>query len=149
MVVTATSSVSNLVKPDNVKFGALICDLSRPANVSREIKSRRPDVLVIDGGVVEVWKRPDLGWNFGFDQGLCYACMAETMLLALDGHLEHTSIGSSIDLKTLDLLQNLAEKHGFRLADLRSFDKPLSKKDWQQDIASRSTAVTRDSGDGA
>lgn len=149
VVVTATSSVSNLVKPDNVKFGALICDLSRPANVSREIKSRRPDVLVIDGGVVEVWKRPDLGWNFGFDQGLCYACMAETMLLALDGHLEHTSIGSSIDLKTLDLLQNLAEKHGFRLADLRSFDKPLSKKDWQQVIASRATAGTRNSGDGA
>lgn len=138
VVVTATSSISELVKPENVKFGAVICDLSRPANVSREIKQRRPDVLVIDGGVVEVWNRPDLGWEFGFEQGLSYACMAETMLLALEGHLEHTSIGSNISLATLTMVRELAEKHGFRVADLRSFDKPLSKKDWQQVIASRS-----------
>lgn len=142
VVATATSSVNDLVKPENVKFGAVVCDLSRPANVSREIKSLRPDVLVIDGGVVEIWNRPDLGWHFGFEQGLCYACMAETMLLALEGHLEHTSIGSSIHMETLDLLQNLAEKHGFRLADLRSFDKPLSEKDWQRVIASRAAAGT-------
>ena len=31
------------------------------------------------GGVVEVWDRPNLGWNFGFEQGLGYACMGETM----------------------------------------------------------------------
>lgn len=138
VVVTATSSVSELVKPDNVKFGAVICDLSRPANVSREIKGRRPDVLVIDGGVVEVWNRPDLGWDFGFEQGLCYACMAETMLLALEGHLEHTSIGSNISLETLALVRRLAEKHGFRVADLRSFDKPLSQEDWQRVMVARS-----------
>jgi|SRR5690554_865513 len=137
VVVTATSSVSELVKPSNVKFGAVICDLSRPANVSREIQRLRPDVLVIDGGVVEVWDRPNLGWNFGFEQGLGYACMGETMLLALEGHLEHTSIGSNISLETLTMVRNLAEKHGFRVADLRSFDKPLSQEDWQQVIAAR------------
>lgn len=143
VVVTATSSVSELVKPGNVKFGAVICDLSRPANVSREIKSCRPDVLVIDGGVVEVWDRPDLGWDFGFQQGLCFACMAETMLLALEGRLRHISIGSNITVETLALVRHLAEKHGFRIADLRSFDRPLSEEDWQQVIASRATPGTR------
>lgn len=137
VVVTATSSVSELVKPGNVKFGAVICDLSRPANVSREIKRRRPDVLVIDGGVVEVWNRPDLGWSFGFERGLGYACMGETMLLALEGHLQHTSLGSNMPLETLTMVRDLADKHGFRVADLRSFDKPLSDKDWQRVIASR------------
>lgn len=146
VVVTATSSVSELVKPENVKFGAVICDLSRPANVSREIKRRRPDVLVIDGGVVEVWNRPDLGWDFGFEQGLSYACMAETMLLALDGHLEHTSIGSSISLETLSMTRSLAEKHGFRVAALRSFDKPLSEKDWQRVVAYRSRPIDQMTG---
>lgn len=137
VVVTATNSVSELVKPGNVKFGAVICDLSRPANVSREIQRRRPDVLVIDGGVVEIWNRPDLGWDFGFEQGLGYACMAETMLLALEGHLKHTSIGSNISLETLAMIRNLADKHGFRVAELRSFDKPLSERDWQRVIAAR------------
>lgn len=139
VVISATSSVSELIKPGNVKFCAVICDLSRPANVSREIKRRRPDVLVIDGGVVEIWNRPDLGWDFGFEKGLGYACMAETMLLALEGHLEHTSIGSNISLDTLAMVRDLAEKHGFRVADLRSFDKPLSEKDWQRVVASRSS----------
>jgi acetylornithine/succinyldiaminopimelate/putrescine aminotransferase/predicted amino acid dehydrogenase len=139
VVVTATNSVSALVKPEKVKFGAVICDLSQPANVSREIKSRRPDVLVIDGGVVEIWNRPDLGWDFGFEKGLCYACMAETMLLALEGHLEHTSIGSNISLETLTLVKELADKHGFRVADLRSFNKPLKEKDWQRVITARDT----------
>lgn len=137
VVVTATSSVSALVRPEHVKFGAVICDLSRPANVSREIQRRRPDVLVIDGGVVEVWNRPDLGWNFGFERGLCYACMAETMLLALEGHWQHTSLGSAISLETLALARSLAAKHGFRVADLRSFDKPLSQRDWQRVMACR------------
>ncbi|MTI94905.1 MAG: aminotransferase class III-fold pyridoxal phosphate-dependent enzyme [Firmicutes bacterium] len=137
VVATATNSVSELVTPGNVKFGAVVCDLSRPANVSREIKRLRPDVLVIDGGVVELWQRPDLGWNFGFEQGLGYACMAETMLLALEGHLQHTSIGSNIPMETVLMMRKLAQKHGFRVADLRSFDKPLSEADWQRVVRAR------------
>jgi hypothetical protein len=79
-----------------------------------------------------------LGWDFGFEQGLCFACMAETMLLGLEGHLEHTSIGSNITPETLALVRRLAEKHGFRVAELRSFDKPLGQEDWQRVIAARS-----------
>ena len=41
-------------------MGCCDCDLSRPANVSREVLHKRPDVLVIDGGIVEVPNRPDL-----------------------------------------------------------------------------------------
>lgn len=138
VVVTATSSVSELVNPSNVKFGAVVCDLSRPANVSREIQRLRPDVLVIDGGVIEVPGRPDLGWDFGFETGLAYACMAETMMLALEGHLEHTSIGSNLPLESITLVRELTVKHGFKVADLRSFDKPLSDKDWQRTLEARS-----------
>lgn len=138
VIISATSSVSELITPDNVKFGAVVCDLSRPPNVSRAIRQARPDVLVIDGGVVEIPGRPDLGWNFGFEQGLGYACMAETMMLALEKHLEHTSIGSNLSLDTLTWIRSLAGKHGFRMADLRSFDKPLAEEDWQRVIAARS-----------
>ncbi len=137
VVMSATSSVSELVTPQNVKFGAVICDLSRPANVSRAIQKARSDVLVIDGGVVEVPGRPDLGWGFGFEQGLSYACMAETMILALERHFEHTSLGSNLPLSTMTWIKHLAERHGFRVADLRSFDKPLAEQDWQRVIAAR------------
>lgn len=140
-VVTATNSLADIVTPGNVRFGAVVLDLSRPQNVSKEIQSVRPDVLVIDGGVVALPGRPSLGWNFGFEQGLAYACMAETIMLALDHHYEHMSIGADLDIDRIIYTRNLAQKHGIALADLRSFDRPLSQEEWEKVIASRKTAV--------
>ncbi len=137
VVVTATSSVDELVRPDNVRFGALVLDLSRPPNVSRAIKEARPDVLVIDGGVVAVPGRPDLGFYFGFERGLAYACMSETMMLALDHHYEDTSIGTDLNMETISYLRGLADTMGFRLADLRSFDRPLAAADWARVMQAR------------
>lgn len=137
VVVTATSSIGTLVTPDNVGYGAAVCDLSRPPNVSREIKDARPDVLVIDGGVVALPGRPSLGWNFGFEQGLAYACMAETMLLALEHRYEHTSVGADLPLETILEMRSLGDKHGFELAQLRSFDRPLDAAELQRILKAR------------
>src|SRR5690606_10697649 len=89
IIVTATSQVNSLITPDMLKFGAVVCDVSRPPDVSCEVKEARPDVLVIDGGVMAVPGCPDLGWDFGFERGQAYACMSETMMLALEHHYEH------------------------------------------------------------
>lgn len=141
LVVTATSSVEDLVTPRNLKFGAAVCDLSRPPNVSRAVKEARPDVLVIDGGVVAVPGLPNLGWNFGFEQGLAYACMAETMILGLSHHYEDTSIGTDLNLPMILQLRGDGEKLGFRLAQLRSFDRPLSQLEWDRIIQARSRVL--------
>lgn len=141
VVVTATSSTLELVRPENVKAGAIVLDMSRPPNVAGRMQAERPDVLVIDGGVVEVPGRPYMGFNFGFERGLAYACMSETMMLALEHHYEHTSLGSDLPLATLEAMRGLAEKHGFRLAWLRSFDRPLSEADWQRVQAARAQVL--------
>ncbi|BAS27611.1 aminotransferase class III-fold pyridoxal phosphate-dependent enzyme [Limnochorda pilosa] len=132
VVVTATSSTLELVRPENAKPGAVVCDMSRPPNVARRIQAERPDVLVIDGGVVEVPGRPYLGFDFGFERGLAYACMSETMMLALEQRYEHVSLGSDLAMPTLEEMRALAARHGFRLAWLRSFDRPLAPEDWQR-----------------
>ena len=87
MVLTATSQVNSLIIPEMLKFGAVVCDVARPPDVSIEVKEARPDVLVIDGGVVAVPGAPDLGWNFGFEKGLAYACMSEDDDVGLGGTL--------------------------------------------------------------
>lgn len=130
VVVTATSSPQELIHPQILAPGAIVCDMSRPSNTSRKVLEARPDVLVIDGGVVEVPGRPYLGFNFGFPRGIAYACMAETMMLALEGDFSHTSLGSDLSRETLDYMRSLADKHGFKLAGLRSFDRVLSGLDW-------------------
>ncbi len=141
VVVTATSSVEDLVKPEWVAPGAIICDISKPSNVHPYMRQLRPDVLVIDGGVVAVPGRPSLGWNFGFEPGLAYACMAETMMLALEHHYTDMSLGADLRLDNMLYLRQLAAKHGFELAQLRSFDKPLSEEEWQQVVEARSRVI--------
>jgi len=138
VVLTATSSVEELVNPRLLAHGAIVCDISKPSNVSPTVRQIRPDVLVIDGGVVAVPGRPTLGWNFGFEQGLGYACMAETMMLALEHNYQDTSLGSDLSLDNMMYFRGLAAKHGFELAQLRSFEQPLSEEEWERVAKARS-----------
>jgi len=143
VVITATSSPDDLIDPRQVAFGAIICDISKPSNVRPALRHLRPDVLVIDGGVVAVPGRPSLGWDFGFEQGLAYACMAETMMLALEHHYTDMSLGTDLSLENLMYLRHLAAKHGFELAQLRSFDLPLSEEEWHRVARARTGRENR------
>lgn len=138
IVISATSSREKLIQPGELQSGAVVCDISRPANVSAAVERERPDVLVIDGGVVQLPGQPDLGWDFGFPKGLAYACMAETVMLALERRYENFSLGSSgVNLESILQTRRWAACHGFGLADLRSFDHPLSEDRWQKLLAAR------------
>jgi predicted amino acid dehydrogenase len=128
LVFLATSSPEPLLRSEMVQPGTVVCDLSRPANVSDDLH-RREDV--IDGGIVEVPGRPSLGFHFSLASGLAYACMAETMMLALERRYEHTSLGRDLDEGTLEVLRGLADKHGFRLAELRARQRPLDLGAWR------------------
>ena len=54
LVVTATSATGTMIGPEDLQPHAVVCDVSRPANVSRQVTADRPDVLVIDGGIIAV-----------------------------------------------------------------------------------------------
>ncbi|MEW5784088.1 MAG: aminotransferase class III-fold pyridoxal phosphate-dependent enzyme [Bacillota bacterium] len=141
VVVSATSSDGKIIHAGNLKRDAIVCDVSRPANVSEAVDRARPDVLVIDGGVIEVPGLPSLGWDFGFEQGLSYACMAETMMLALEQHYKNYSLGSSgVNLETILQTRTWAAEHGFKLAAFRSFNRPLSEDSWQKLLLARRRA---------
>ncbi len=144
IVISATSATEKVIHAGNLKKGAIVCDISRPANVSEEVDQARPDVLVIDGGVIEVPGHPSLGWDFGFEEGLAYACMAETMLLALERDYKHYSLGSSgVNLESILQTRYWANEHGFKLANFRSFNRPLSEESWQKLLKTRRELVAR------
>jgi acetylornithine/succinyldiaminopimelate/putrescine aminotransferase/predicted amino acid dehydrogenase len=132
LLMVATSSLDTLITPEVLKHGAVVCDMSRPSNVSARVLQERKDVLVIDGGVIAVPNSPDLGWNFGFEKGTAFACMSETIMLALEKRYEHTSIGADLNLEQLELMRDLAVEHGFALAGFRAFDRPLETAVWEQ-----------------
>jgi len=120
VVVTATNVVGDLVPPEHIRKGAVVCDISRPPNVSRAVRMKRPDVVVIDGGVVSLPGASKLNFNLDIDTGLAYACMAETMILALERRFEDTSLGIDLDMGDVMEMGWLAERHGFRPALIHS-----------------------------
>jgi fatty aldehyde-generating acyl-ACP reductase len=81
---------------------------------------------VIDGGMVDVPGPVDFHFNFGFPAGKAYACMAETMVLALEGRFEDYTVGKDITLERVNEITALAGKHGFRLSGFRSFEREVT-----------------------
>jgi fatty aldehyde-generating acyl-ACP reductase len=127
IVLTVASSLQPIIEPEHLKVGAVVCDVARPRNVSRRVTEQRDDVLVIEGGVVDVPGHADFGFDFGFPPGKAYACMAETMLLAFEGRYESFSLGRDIALERVKEIAQLAARHGFRLSGFRSFERVLSE----------------------
>lgn len=125
-VISVTGAAEALVEPGHLKPGAVVCDVARPRDVSPRVARERDDVLVVEGGVISVPPGTRLNFNFGFPENTAYACMAETMILALEGRLESYSLGRDISPEKVDEIWSLAEKHGFALAGLRSFERAVS-----------------------
>jgi predicted amino acid dehydrogenase len=121
-----TSAVHAVIEPQHLKPGAVVCDVARPRDVSKRVAAERDDVLVIEGGMVEVPGEPDFHFNFGFPPRKAYACMAETMALALDGRYEDYTIGKDISVAQAQEIDGIAARHGFKLSGFRSFEQPVT-----------------------
>ena len=126
LILAVTSAVHAVIEPKHLKPGAVVCDVARPRDVSRRVAAERDDVLVIEGGMVEVPGEPDFHFDFGFPPRKAYACMAETMALALEGRYEDYTIGKDIHVSQAHEIDGIAERHGFRLSGFRTFEQPVS-----------------------
>jgi fatty aldehyde-generating acyl-ACP reductase len=120
LVLSTTSSAQPIIQPEHLKAGAVVCDVALPPDVSPRVTQERSDVWVVEGGVVDVPGEVDFGFDFGLLPGKAYACMAETMVLALDGRYESYSLGKRIQVERVHEIARLAREHGFRLSALRS-----------------------------
>ncbi len=128
IVLAVSSAAREIIQPQHLRPGSVVCDVARPRDVSALVAATRKDVLVIDGGVVSVPGPVDFHFDFGFPQGKAYACMAETMALALEGRFEDYTLGKAIERQRVEEIAQIARKHGFRLSGFRSFEKPVTHK---------------------
>ncbi len=132
IVITATSSGGGIIQAQHLKPGAIVCDVAVPHDVCREVAKLRPDVLVIEGGLVQVPGDPCFNFDFGYPQGIALACMAETMVLTMENRFENYSIGRGLDFDKVDEIDFLAKRNGFRLAGFRAFDEPVTTERIEQ-----------------
>lgn len=134
VVISVTSDDSAVILPEDLAPGAIVIDVARPRDVSIRVAKERPDVLVIEGGVVAVPGAPKLGLDFGFGPGNAYACMAETMILAAEGLLNQGeyrafTVGKTVTADMVLEMGRLAFVHGFKLAGYRSFEREVTEAD--------------------
>jgi len=123
LVIVATSSSETLIKSEDLKYRAIVYDVTQPQNISPEVIKERKDVLVIDGGLV---KTP--GINYHFDLGLSpettFACMAETLILAAEGKYNCRLVGE-VDLEKVKEMMELAKKYNFTHAPFTFLGEPV------------------------
>ena len=128
LILTVTSAIHDVIRPEYLQPGSVVCDVARPRDVSAMVAAVRDDILVIDGGMVDVPGTVDFHFNFGFPPGKAYACMAETIALALEGRFEDYTLGKHLTRERVDEIGGIAKKHGFRLSGFRSFEREVTEE---------------------
>jgi fatty aldehyde-generating acyl-ACP reductase len=144
LILTVTSAVHDVIRPENLRPGSVVCDVARPRDVSAMVAATRNDILVIDGGMVDVPGPVDFHFNFGFPPGKAYACMAETIALALEGRFEDYTLGKDISRQRVEEITAIAGKHGFRLSGFRSFEREVTEEQIESVRKCASRARKRD-----
>jgi fatty aldehyde-generating acyl-ACP reductase len=128
LTLTVTSALHDVIRPEYLQPGSVICDVARPRDVSAMVAAARDDILVIDGGMVDVPGPVSFNFNFGFPPGKAYACMAETIALALEGRFEDYTLGKHLTRERVEEIDRIAKKHGFRLSGFRSFEREVTTR---------------------
>ena len=154
LILTATSSTQDIIEPEDLQTGAVVCEVSLPHDVSRRVAEERPDVLVIEGGNMlvpgnprfERVREPGTDFDLNLPPRTALACMSETMVLALEHRLESYTLGRGIDLPKVVEISEMAARCGFTLADMRAFDTAITREKiaaTREAAALRTVAVTQ------
>ncbi len=129
VIVTATSGAGKTVLDiTRVKPGCIITDVARPLDLSPEDVAKRPDVLVIESGEIELPGNPEMK-SIGLPHKVAYACLAETIVLALEGRFEVFTIGRDIEWEKVKEIYKMGLKHGMKLAAISGVNGVFTDED--------------------
>ncbi len=132
LIVTATSAAGQKVLDImRVKPGCVITDVARPLDMSAEDIAKRPDVLVIESGEVELPGEVRMK-SIGLPDHVAYACLAETIVLALEGRYENFTVGRNISWPKVKEIYRLGLKHGMKLATISGVNGPYTDADFDR-----------------
>jgi predicted amino acid dehydrogenase len=129
MIVTATSGAGKrILDIMKVKPGCVITDVARPLDLPPEEVAKRPDVLVIESGEIQLPGKVSMN-NIGLPKNVAYACLAETIVLALEGRFDNFTVGRNIEWEKVREIYRLGRKHGMKLAAISGVNGPFSEAD--------------------
>ena len=126
-VIVGAGSLGGELVDANLRSGTVIIDVAQPLDTSLE-QRRREDLIVLEGELVSMPAASGVGWlsfwttlyNATIGQGFqrVFACLAEPMVLCLEGRVESFSLGRKLDPERVEELGEIAKRHGFGVRDL-------------------------------
>ncbi len=122
LLVVIGANHEALPLPEDLKPGAVLCDLTLSQDFASRITRCRNPITVINGGVIKVPAELQYVEKYGFPPRTVSACAAETMVLALERRYEHYSLGRELRIGKVEEIGRLALKHGFSPDGLRILD---------------------------
>ncbi len=129
VIVTATSGAGKkILDIMKVKPGCVITDVARPLDLPPSEVAKRPDVLVIESGEIHLPGDVKMK-NIGLPENVAYACLAETIVLALEGRFESYTVGRDIEWEKVREIYRLGLKHGMQLAAISGVNGHYSDAD--------------------
>ncbi|MEK7355670.1 MAG: dehydrogenase [Bdellovibrionota bacterium] len=131
VLVTATSAFDQkIIDIERLKPGCVVCDCSRPLDFTLEDAMKRPDVLIIESGeVVLPGSKNQFTCDIGLPEDIVYACLGETVVLAMEGMYEPFTLGRDIEWNKVKRIYQLAVEHGVELAAIRGVSGFISDKE--------------------
>ena len=126
IIIVATNHIPPDLNIHKLSPGTVIFDASYPRRIPSKL---RDDILVIDGVTIKPPGEVNFNFDFGLPPGLCYPCMAEPMILALERKFENYSLGREFDAAKIREIMRWSAKHGFEVAALTSQEKVISDEE--------------------
>jgi len=127
MIVTSTSGAGKkILDITKVKPGCVITDVARPLDLPASEVAKRPDVLVVESGEIELPTKVKGMKSIGLPPNVIYACLAETIVLALEGRFEVFTIGRDTEWEKVKEIYKLGLKHGMKLAAISGVNGPFT-----------------------
>jgi predicted amino acid dehydrogenase len=105
--------------------------VARPLDLPPSEVAKRPDVLVIESGEIEVPGKLDMR-SIKLPDNVVFACMAETIVLALEGRFEVFTIGRNTEWEKVKEIYKLGLKHGMKLAAISGVNGVYTDEDIQR-----------------
>ncbi|OYU43212.1 MAG: hypothetical protein CFE44_19640 [Burkholderiales bacterium PBB4] len=130
MIVTSTSGAGKeILDIMKVKPGCVITDVARPLDLPASDVAKRPDVLVIESGEIDLPTKVKGLKSIGLPPNVVYACLAETIVLALEGRFEVFTVGRDTEWEKVKEIYKLGLKHGMKLAAISGVKGVYSDED--------------------
>ena len=70
--------------------------------------------------------------DIGLPPGIAYACLAETIVLALAGRFENFTLGRNIEWEKVREIYKLGLKHGMKLASVSGVNGVFTDEDFER-----------------